>query len=219
MKQIIKNKIEERQLYKFPLFISYPRSGVNWANCVMELYFDRPRLRKSRITFLDKSRRDWMWIHDHDLDFKLINNLDKQLDNQKILFLHRDPVNVIFSYIKFNGGNFSEKNVKENIKSWIDYHLEYFRRRDNVKIIRIRFEDLRDFEKAKTDFKKICEYFGQDFDKDKLQRIILKYGPVNIDTNGKQYSKQYKKNKKEFIRKWGNHIKLQVYHAGLGELL
>lgn len=28
-----------------PVFISYPRSGSNWLNSIMELYFDRPRLR------------------------------------------------------------------------------------------------------------------------------------------------------------------------------
>ena len=61
-----KTPTTDPRIDQYPLFISYPRTGSHWINAVMELYFDRPRLRERRTTFMDKSRTDWMWFHDHD---------------------------------------------------------------------------------------------------------------------------------------------------------
>jgi hypothetical protein len=80
---------------KYPLLISYPRSGSNWLNCVLELYFNRPRLRAGPITFLENrnNRDDYMWFHDHDILSTL------KVGHNNIIYLYRDPVDVIFSLL------------------------------------------------------------------------------------------------------------------------
>src|SRR5438552_2054967 len=77
-----------------PLFISFPRTGAHWINCVMECYFDRPRLRERRVTFLDRSRTDWMWFHDHDM------KLDVR--HADVLLLYREPVATVFSNLVYD---------------------------------------------------------------------------------------------------------------------
>jgi hypothetical protein len=81
----------DKRMDSLPLFISYPRTGAHWINSVMELYFDRPRLREGRPTFLDRSRTDWMWFHDHDLDL--------QIKHTNVLYMYREPVATIYSYL------------------------------------------------------------------------------------------------------------------------
>jgi len=73
---------------QFPLFVSFPRTGTHWLNCVMELYFDRPRLRQSQLTFLP-NRTDWMWFSDHDGNCLI--------EHKDVLYLYRNPVDTIYS--------------------------------------------------------------------------------------------------------------------------
>ena len=89
-------------IYNVPLFISYPRTGAHWINAVMELYFDRPRAPARRATFLDPERQDFAWFHDHDT----IAFDELYLEDEKTafgsLYLYRDPVSVVYSWIIYN---------------------------------------------------------------------------------------------------------------------
>ena len=90
-----------------PLFISYPRTGSHWINAVMEMFFERPRLPESRVTFLDPKRDDWAWFHDHDTiawDKLHIKNTNDHGKNN-VLYLYRNPIDTVFSWIVYNFNN------------------------------------------------------------------------------------------------------------------
>ena len=84
------------RMENLPVLISYPRSGSNWLNSIMELYFNRPRLRIGPTSFLKnrEARTDFMWFHDHDI------TSDLRLTHRNILYLYRDPCDVIFSLLR-----------------------------------------------------------------------------------------------------------------------
>lgn len=120
-------------MHALPLFISYLRTGAHWINCVMELYFDRPRLREERITFLDRSRNDWMWFHDHDYELKI--------KHENVLYLYREPISTIYSnliyqyyddrrfalpfrFIRWNNV-FSEENVTRFAEHYRNHMLKW----------------------------------------------------------------------------------------------
>ena len=110
-----------KRIHEGPLFISYPRSGAHWINAVMELFFDKPRLPKRRATFLDPDRNDWGWFHDHDT----IAFTDLTIDIESLecgaLYLYRNPVDVVFSWIiyNFNRGQSLSLLPKKRLEEYI----------------------------------------------------------------------------------------------------
>jgi len=222
IKRAIKDRIESVQLLRYPLLISYPRTGTHWINVVMELYFDRPRLRKSRKTFLDKKRRDWMWMHDHDYDLSLIDKIDKMKNYKfkKILYLWRDPVDTIYSLIIFNLTHpehkefsyrtkeeaFSDKVVREHIKLLREHYQRYI---GNPRCIVIRYGNFLDKNKRLKEFKKITDFFGKDFDSRKAEELFERFEKINLskDSREKQIKREnYKREKEKFRKKWGKII-------------
>lgn len=168
---------EKKLMDKYPLFISYPRTGSHWVNCLMELYFDRPRLREYRVTFIDLSRKDYMWFHDHD------HHLDLKINpNWKVLYLQRNPVDTIYSNLQYNKAE-KEKNILKSYKD-IDFleedvikeatqykrHLEKWliNNKESVKTI-ITYDELKNnfFE----EFKKICQYFNKEYSEERANRV------------------------------------------------
>lgn len=223
----IKNKRENPLLYKYPLVVSYPRSGAHWISSVSEMYFNRPRLRKGSPSFLPdkKKRRDWMWIHDHDADLKIIRNLHKKkpLAN-KILFLYRNPVDVIYSHLnaisknyntygylfgkKFKNRDyaFSEEAVMDELSRWITYHREYFKEREGIQITYISYEAFKNPKTRNSEFKKICDFFEKPFSKERFEKIFEKYGNLDLDEHKKTNKELYSAEKKRFIKEWGKII-------------
>lgn len=229
----VKDFIERPLLYKYPLFISYPRSGAHWINSLMELYFDRPRLRKGRPTFLDKRRKDWMWIHDHDLDLRLIKGFESLNLHKKILFLYRNPVEVIFSHLNAKNKNFDrygylfgDKNSKENyldnrkliekeLEDWIAYHKAYLLGKNKLVITKINYDNFLDVKKREKEFSKICNHFNKEFDKEKFNKIFEKYGKINLDKNRGLEKTKYIEMKKKFLSKWGRLIEERIKESGI----
>lgn len=84
-----------------PLLVSYPRSGCNWLQAVMELYFNRHRGGKTKgsPSWIETPFKDPMWEHQHDGGVGVITK-------HPTIFLWRDPVDCIFSrsIIEFEEG-------------------------------------------------------------------------------------------------------------------
>lgn len=225
--------IERPPLYKYPLYISYPRSGAHWTNSIMELYFNRPRLRKGSPSFLNhKNRNDWMWIHDHDLDLKLLKNIRKMKNYKfgKILFIYRNPTDVIYSYLNFKIKHsdeygkeyekeekvFSKKIILKEISNWIEYHKEYLKSHRNLKLTILKYENFLDPSLRAKEFKKICQHFSYPFDKERINNIFKKYGKINLDSKNKRMpDEEYQKKKKKFVKEWKKIILERVSEAQL----
>lgn len=176
----IKNLIEEKDIWKYPLFISYPRSGSHWLNVIMELYFNRPRLRKSRVTILDKSRKDWMWIHDHDWYLRIIDKLEKGKihPHGKILYLYRNSLDVEKSYKKLRKNLYGMETVSEDILEHVTRHQKKYL--DKPYVVAIQYENFKNKNKRANEFKKICEFFNKPFNKQKIEKLFKKYEGVKF---------------------------------------
>ncbi|NNE36044.1 MAG: hypothetical protein HKN13_12450, partial [Rhodothermales bacterium] len=148
----------EPRMRQLPLFVSYPRSGSNWINCVMEVYFDRPRLRQERITYLDPSREDFAWSHDHDLSLDVVH--------PNTLYLYRDPVDVLFSYWFAEGAPDVEPFVKWQSRNLRRHLAKYLISSERSKTY-VRYD--RFVEQFDKEFAKVARFFRNDLDTEKLE--------------------------------------------------
>lgn len=212
--------MEDDRIYSLPLFISYPRTGAHWINCVMELYFDRPRLREGRITFLDRSRNDWMWFHDHDPKMGIKHN--------NALYMYREPISTVYSnliYQYFDNGKlflpfqfvrwdkvFSEKRVLRIAEDYKRHLLKWLISDDSARAI-VCYDRMQ-INKNK-EFKKICGYFNLDLDEKRLSpafSVVTKEALVKKVKNrthmGKHVlQKAYGDQRNDFKKTWGATIR------------
>ncbi len=201
----------EPRMLDYPLFISYPRSGSYWINCVAELYFDRPRLREERVTLLPEDRTDWMWFHDHDIDL--------DIEHDHVLYLYRDPVDVIYSLLVAEQGKIKKRDGKkiEELASALCKHYDKYLGEEGAAKAVIRYEACR--EDLAGQFKEVTRYFGQEFD---LQRLDWAAEQVSKDTlvkaasarqkrpdqymNEKMLKEAYSKKREQFRLDYGGQI-------------
>jgi hypothetical protein len=106
------------RMENLPLLISYPRSGSHWLNGLMELYFDRPRLRQGPASWFP-NRHDFMWFHDHDI------HSDLKIGHDKVMYLIRDPKDVIFSLLKAEHNEITNVLVVEQIARLQRHYHKY----------------------------------------------------------------------------------------------
>ena len=188
-----------------PVLISYPRSGSNWLNSVMELYFDRPRLRLGPTSFLKgrHNRNDFMWFHDHDITSELT------LIHDNILYLYRDPCDVIFSLLMAEHNKINNTLVEDQIKLIKAHYNKYLDKYPSVY-----------YEKCKqylpSEFETILRLFNFDekVDTKKLAACVLeaKKSSLISKATDKRYfnqsmmSTEYESKRKEFRKLYWRHI-------------
>ena len=203
----------DKRMDNLPLFISFPRCGSHWLNCVMELYFDRPRLREGRTTFLPPNRKDWMWFHDHDLELNL--------GRKNVLYLYRDPVDVMFSDTMSEKGQIDKNFIKRRTQLYnkhlclylVNYAVKYYMKYENL---------LLNFNK---EFKIAVDFFNKDLNEEKLnevKKIVTKDTLAKISKN-KQFinkeltSKQYSDKRRWFRKEYSDMINDIVIKSDLEE--
>lgn len=150
-----------------PYFISYPRTGSHWIRYVMEKYFKTPSLV---MIYEYINATNFTCYHTHDLnnDGTSLSNIKK--DN--IIYLYRDPVDTIYSMIRYHKQNQNDVNlIKMHSKCYKEHLLKYLVHDDFTKNkVVLKYENFKkDFT---TEFKKLCDYFEFKFDKEILEKII-----------------------------------------------
>ena len=207
-----------------PLFISFPRTGAHWINCVMELYFDRPRLREMRATFLDCTRTDWMWFHDHDLKLDLVHS--------NALFLYRAPVETIFSNLaydrrrsaqslrsRFLGCGWPAEPDAAELRLRCDHyrrHCEKYLLSGSPARTVVRHEHFKTC-RAK-EFAKICAHFGQPLDESRMEQAFATVSPAALvaktgdtpEMGHHMLDEDYHARREDFAAQWGPFIEEQV---------
>jgi hypothetical protein len=149
---------------------------------VLELYFNRPRLRAGPVTFLANrdQRTDYMWFHDHDI------LSDLKVGHNNILYLYRDPADVIFSLLMaWHPNSFCTdkinklvtdqiENIKRNLYKYLftaQVCVRYERLKGNVS--NVSYYD---------EFAKIIKFFdsSRQLDTSKLDNILCRVKKNNI---------------------------------------
>ena len=157
-------KGEKELIEKYPLLMSYPRTGAHWINAVMELYFDRPRLKPVRATFLPPWRDDWLWYHDHDIG----PEVQLGITHDDVLYLYRNPTETIYSWIIYNfndGRDLFESRTDgldlalkvEEVSEQYHQHLLKWLVSDDKARTHVRYENFK--KDPVPEFKKIREHF------------------------------------------------------------
>jgi len=207
-------------MHSLPLFISYPRTGAHWINCVMELYFDRPRLREERITFLDRSKVDWMWFHDHDPELKI--------SHDKVLYMYREPVATVYSnliYQYFDSRKFhlpfwlirwSKVFREEDITRFAEAYRDHLQKwllsegKAEAVVFHDRFTNDRN-----NEFRRICDYFSLELNEERLSRAFDQVTKEELVKRVKQKApmgrhilqKAYEDKRNYFKKIWGNTVR------------
>lgn len=156
----------------FPYLISFPRTGSHWLRIMLECYTDQPLLTR---TFFNHDNDNYLLLHTHDMD------LDIQQRN--VIYLYRNPVDVIFSQMKYYEQDVEEKDY---VIFWcVRYavHLSHWLYNENftkVKTI-IEYGELQD--NIQDVFKRVCNH------------LDLTYIPSKVDEIHKYVSKNLVKNK------------------------
>ncbi len=209
----------DKRMDHLPLFVSYPRTGSHWLNCVMELYFDRPRLREERTTLFDKSRTDWMWFHDHDMDLTI--------KHPDVLYLYREPISTIFSHLNYyarlpESPLFEKSPLKADEKKIAEFcdeyraHLRKWLLSADKARTAVLYQRLR--KSWETEFPKVCAHFNRPFDHARAAQAFATVTPealasrtVNPAAIGKHLlTKSYEGDRDRFTERWGGCITAQV---------
>lgn len=207
LKKILKSKSESSalstnyldQAYKnkdYPFLISFPRTGSHWLRMMMELYFEKPALTRA---FYFHQATDFTCVHHHDVDLKLFR--------KNFLYLYRDVPSTVYSQMSYDKENL--KNL-HRIKYWSTIyalHLEKYLLNDNFsqKKVVLTYEGL--VSDLPNEFRKICDFFHSDFNKDRLQSISGKIDKRKLkektghDKQVVNLTSSYKQNRQEFIDK------------------
>jgi hypothetical protein len=95
----------------FPYLVAFPRTGSHWLRALVERVLDRPTL--VRVFFLH-DRHDWLFIHDHDDGLTL--------RRKRVIYLYRNPVQVVFSQMGYHGDDWSDEN---KVSYWAERYGEH----------------------------------------------------------------------------------------------
>jgi len=144
-----------------PVLVSFPRSGSQWLGAVMELYFGRPCLRDRKATLLDAQRDDYLFRHEHDL------NLD--FSASSVIYLYRDPIETIFSQVKFHEDDPFNDGQVELWSTFYRLHLRRWLLDDTLDRTVVRYEDMKaDVVRAMT---LVLSALGQPVDVERIARV------------------------------------------------
>jgi hypothetical protein len=145
----------------FPWFISFPRTGSHWLRMVMELYFKKPSLVE---VFYTEQPKEYTCYHRHDLKLTIGGC-------SKVLYLYREPVNTIFSYLKYEKKIISKENVVNYTNCYIDHLIKWLLEENFTKDkLVLKFEKLRN--RDSKEFKKLCTFFDEDFDEERMNQCM-----------------------------------------------
>ena len=213
------------QIQSYPLFISFPRTGAHWLNAVIELYLDRPRLPAARATFLEANRDDWLFFHDHDT----IAYDKLYIENKEALYLYRDPIPTVFSYIIYNFNNgkgiytLPYNKIKELVIACSYHYKNHLLKwlinkpaRTVIKHENFKIDEVKEFSK-------ICHHFGHEINEDKIRECFSVVTPSALTEKRTDYNalsdymltKKYKEERVKFSKEFGNQINSIVKSDGL----
>lgn len=214
----------KEMMARLPAFISYPRTGSQWLEAVMEHYFDRPCLRERRATLIGADRTDWLFFHDHDIDLKLTH------DN--VLYLYRSPSDTVYSYLIYKykasrrkswWGRWRQRGEEAITETKVNAmarayraHLEKWLLSPQRARTAVRYEMLR--EKPLEEFSRICDHFALPFDPERVKKTfeetsrarMVEVAVKKVALDQSLLSESYKMGRKEFETRFGAAVRQTV---------
>jgi len=154
----------------FPWLISFPRTGSHWLRMIMELYFEKPSLRR---IFFYPDAKDFTCYHWHDveLDTKAVKS---------VIYLYRDPVDTIYSQLHYHK---EDARDAERVRHWSTVYARHlskwlFEESFTTRKTVVRYEGLR--EDPYREFAKVCSHFDQQLDSERLKHALSRVSKEDL---------------------------------------
>lgn len=188
-------------LRDFPFLVSFPRTGSHWLRMLLELYFDRPLLTRS---FFAHANRDYLLYHSHDMDMNLVR--------RDILYLYRDPVETVYSQLRYHG---EEMNDARRLAYWGDLYGQHAdkwlcRERHSTHKTVLSYEGL--LTQPETEFAAAIRHLGGHVDPERLRNCLSALGRDRVkertshDQRVVNLDKDYAKQRERFREQHGETI-------------
>ncbi len=142
--------------------VSFPRTGSHWLRMIVERYFERPLLVR---TFYYPGRRDFLLLHDHDMDL--------QLRCRNVIYLYRDPIDTVYSQLSYYREPIDHSLRIAHWSMRYALHLSHWLiDAPATKQTVLRYEDLKaDLPRA---FRAVCDHVGHPFDEARVRDAAAK---------------------------------------------
>jgi len=190
----------------FPFLISFPRTGSHWLRAIMELYFKRPSLRR---VFYFKKIKSFTCYHTHDLteSYQI-----SEVKRNRVIYLYRNAPDTVYSQLRYLNKDVMEI---ENIQIWTKLYAKHLNKwlleekysRDKIFIAYEKMQC-----EIESEFAKICEYFGEKLNQERLKIVLGSISKEKIKSKTKHdhqvinLSKNYEQERKIFIDKFESKI-------------
>ena len=142
MYNIFKSIEHHYENHDLPRLVSYPRTGSHWLRIILEAYLEMPCGPQA---FLFPDNDPW-GIHVHDRAVGQGAHQEGPITHlKKVIYLHRDPVNVIFSQFKYEGRTSVAESDVEKLICEYAAHLQRWRfdNTDVGSILDITYEEIK----------------------------------------------------------------------------
>jgi len=203
---------KKEKVPNLPLFVSFPRSGCNWLQAVMELYFDRHRALKHKAapSWLEEKEEEPMWQHTHDPNGTVVTTYP-------VVFLYRYPPDAIFSLCDLLH-DYKPKSI-ERFCSEYKRLFEKWTKPENTevhgggKVLVVRYKNV--VKNPHEEMKRISEFFEEPFRLARSKKafeivgnkknVYEKNGPAQFK-NPRCQSEDYANSRKTFKEQWEEKI-------------
>ena len=148
----------------FPWLISFPRTGSHWLRMIMELYFQKPSLRR---IFFYPDATDFTCYHWHDVDLATRGV-------KSVIYLYRHPVDTVYSQLRYHKEDATDV---QRVRHWTDVYARHLAKwlceeTFTTHKTAIRYESLR--LDANGEFAKVCDHLGVPMNPRLLQDALAK---------------------------------------------
>jgi hypothetical protein len=203
-----------------PYYVGVSRSGSHWIRLVLEGYLDG----KSPISSFIACKDDINVLHSRLNDFKGTHDMQLDFIYENVIYLYRNPIDCIFSNLKYDGTEITNKNeVDRYLNIWIA-HIQkwvYDEKFTKNKVI-LCYEKLRNY--FVDEFSKLLSFLNIEINADKIVESNETYTKSKIreivhDKKVINNEYDYEIQRKRFIELFGEYIisKLPETHKTICE--
>jgi len=213
-----------------PYLITFPRTGSHQLMHLLELCLYCPCYPKA---YYYKNAHPW-GIHKHDIDLN-INDVAQSFEIKhpsKIVYIARNPIDVVYSVLKFHSSDYKENrwftnsgladryiiNKKNAIRIAKQYAIhKHYWLRENTCVVKYEYINNKNMDVQVAQLETVCSFLGYDFNEDiaieaikfvtknRVKSSVTDIRVIPIDRN-------YDKDREDFRNQYGQDI-LEVYRS------
>ena len=204
-----------------PFYVGFSRSGSHWIRLVLEEYMNG----ESPLSKFLECKDDVKKQIDRSDEFKGTHDLNLDFQADYVLYLYRNPIDCIFSNLKYDGLDYMNdtESINKYLNLWVLHITKWIYDEDFTKHkVIISYENLKsDFV---SEFSKVLKFLKVEIDAERIIQAKEIYTKSKIreivhDKKVINNEEDYEQQRNEFIKKYGKYIynKLPESHKSICE--